>query len=137
MTPPISPPMKPFSLLVPVTVLTLMLATACSSYRVPDDTKVNFVPLDKGVAQSVRLVGTQTQKTSDGRLEVAARLQNLLNRRIEVQVECVFQNAEGFPTGDSTGFQTLILTENATETVRFTSMNDQAKRFVIRVRQAR
>jgi len=129
--------MKPFSLLVPVTVLTLMLATACSSYRVPDDTKVNFVPLDKGVAQSVRLVGTQTQKTSDGRLEVAARLQNLLNRRIEVQVECVFQNAEGFPTGDSTGFQTLILTENATETVRFTSMNDQAKRFVIRVRQAR
>jgi hypothetical protein len=129
--------MKRSLFLACVTAAVLGLAAACSTYKVPDDSKVNFVPLDKGVAESVRLVGTETRTTSDGRLEVAARLQNLLNRRIEVQVECVFQNAQGFPTGDSTGFQTLILTENATETVRFTSLNDQAKRFVIRVRQAR
>jgi hypothetical protein len=31
----------------------------------------------------------------------------------------------------------LILTENATEQVRFVSMNNQARKFTIRVRQAR
>lgn len=129
--------MKRPSLLVLVAALAAGLATACSSFKVPDETKVNFVPLDAGVAQSVRLVGSQTRTTSDGRLEVIARLQNLENRRIEVQVDCVFHNEQGFPTNDETSFQTLILTENAIETVRFTSLNNEAKRFAIRVRQAR
>ena len=39
--------------------------------------------------------------------------------------------------GDETPFQTVILTENSTEQVKFTSMNDKAKRYTIRVRQAR
>jgi hypothetical protein len=32
---------------------------------------------------------------------------------------------------------TVILTENATEDVKFASMNNRAKRYTIRVRQAR
>ena len=129
--------MKGPSILNLMAALAVGLATACSTYKVPDETKVNFVPLDSGVAQSVRLAGAQTRTTSDGRLEVTARLQNLENRRIEVQVDCVFQNEQGFPTNDETSFQTLILTENAVETVRFTSLNNEAKKFAIRVRQAR
>ncbi len=38
---------------------------------------------------------------------------------------------------DSTPFQTLILTENAQEGVSFQSMNSQAKKYTLRVREAR
>jgi hypothetical protein len=40
-------------------------------------------------------------------------------------------------TGDETPFQTVMLTENATEQIRFVSMNNLAKKFTVRVRQAR
>jgi hypothetical protein len=43
----------------------------------------------------------------------------------------------GVSTGDETPFQTVILTESATEQVKFTSMNNKAARYTIRVRQAR
>jgi len=37
---------------------------------------------------------------------------------------------------EETPFQTVILTENATEQVRFVSLNDKAKKFTVRVREA-
>jgi hypothetical protein len=49
----------------------------------------------------------------------------------------VFKDLNGFTMGDETPFQTLILTENATEDIKFTSINNQAKRYTIRVREAR
>ncbi len=73
----------------------------------------------------------------DGRLEVIAELRNLENRRIEVQANCVFKDQNGFSTGDETPFMMVILTEGATEDVTFDSMNNLAKKYTIRVRQAR
>ena len=73
----------------------------------------------------------------DGRLEVTANIRNRESRRIQVQVGCVFKDDQGFPTGDETLFQTLILTENAQEGVKFDSMNNLARKYTIRVRQAR
>ena len=81
--------------------------------------------------------GLQEGASADGRLEVTAQIRNRENRRIEVQVNCVFKDANGYTTGDETPFQTLILTENATEQVKFTAMNTLAKKYTIRVRQAR
>jgi len=49
----------------------------------------------------------------------------------------VFKNDDGSTTGDETPWQTLILGENTTEAVTFTSMNNQARKYTIRVRQAR
>ena len=45
--------------------------------------------------------------------------------------------ADGVATGDEAPFQTVILTENATEQVKFTSANALAKKYTVRVRQAR
>jgi predicted transcriptional regulator len=73
----------------------------------------------------------------DGRLEVVVQLRNREGRRIEVQANCVFKDVNGISTDDDTPFQTVILTENATEQVKFTSSNDKAKRYTVRVRQAR
>jgi uncharacterized protein YcfL len=96
------------------------------------------VLLDPGVQHSVTVAGQPFARTlEDGRLEVVVQLRNRENRRIEVQANCVFKDVNGISTGDETPFQTVILTENATEAVRFVSMNDKAKRYTVRVRQAR
>lgn len=96
-----------------------------------------FVLLDKPTQYSVTCTGLQERNLPDGRLEVVANVKNRENRRIQVQINCVFKDEQGFTAGDETPFQTLVLAENSTEAVRFTAMNAQAKRYTIRVRQAR
>jgi uncharacterized protein (DUF2141 family) len=96
-----------------------------------------FVLLDKAAQNSVTCTGLQERMLGDGRLEVVANVKNREKRRIQVQASCVFKDEQGFATGDETPFQTLILTENATEAVHFTAMNPLAKKYTIRVRQAR
>jgi len=129
--------------------LAAALATGCSSThdkgpylpQTPQtpalENKVPLVLLDPGVQYSVTCSGLQEQTLPDGRLQVNAQVRNRENRRLEVQINCVFKDQNGFATGDETPFQTLILTENAQEDVAFTSMNDKAKKYTIRVRQAR
>jgi hypothetical protein len=101
------------------------------------ETREPVVLLDPGVQYSVTCSGIQEQILSDGRLEVVAHLRNRENRRIEVQANCVFKDQNGFLTGDETPFVMVILTENGTEDARFVSMNTLAKKYTIRVRQAR
>ena len=95
------------------------------------------VLLDPGVQYSVTCVSLQEKTLPDGRLEVIAHLRNRENRRIEVQANCVFKDQNGFSTDDESPFAMVILTENATEDARFVSMNNLAKKYTIRVRQAR
>ena len=95
-----------------------------------------FVLLDAGAQRSITSPGIQTRTLPDGRLEVNANIRNRENRRLEVQVNCVFKDAQGFET-DQTPWYTFIIDENATETKQFVSANNQAKNFTIRVREAR
>lgn len=95
-----------------------------------------LILLDPGVRHSVTMATFAQRTLEDGRLEVVVGLRNRENRRLEVQANCVFKDAAGVAT-DETPFQTVILTENATEQVKFVSMNALAKRFTVRVRQAR
>ena len=67
---------------------------------------------------------------------MVANLRNRENRRIEVQVNCVFKDEQNFPV-DETPFRILMLTENATEGITFVSMNNKAKNYTVRVRQSR
>ena len=101
------------------------------------ETREPVVLLDPGVQYSVTCSGLQERTLPDGRLEVVAHLRNRENRRIEVQANCVFKDQNGFTTSDETPFVMVILTENATEDVKFVSMNNLAKKYTIRVRQAR
>jgi hypothetical protein len=101
------------------------------------ENEAKFVTLDYRVQRSVTCSGLQERALEDGRLEVAANVRNRLERRIQVQIQCVFKDAQGFGTGDETPWQDLILTETGQETVRFQSFNDKAKGYTIRVREAR
>jgi uncharacterized protein YcfL len=125
----------------------LALLSGCATQTGPfpplDTTKFTlentdrFVLLDQPTQNSVTCTGLQEVPLTDGRLEVVANVKNRENRRIQVQINCVFKDAQGFSTGDETPWQTLILSEYATEAVRFTAMNAQAKKYTVRVRQAR
>lgn len=96
-----------------------------------------FVLMDQAVQHSVTSTGIQRGTTEDGRLELVANIKNRESRRIQVQVSCVFKDAQGFSTGDETPWETLILGGNETKAVSFTAMNANAERFTVRVRQAR
>jgi len=123
------------------------LLTACAThdtgaYR-PVNTTVNnledsaqFVLFDQGAQNSVTCDGLQQQRLPDGRLQVAANVRNRDNRRIQVQINCVFKDGQGFVVED-TPFKNIFLDENAQEGVQFVSMNDKAQRYTIRVREAR
>lgn len=136
--------------LIAIVPVLALFAAGCSSTHdsgpyLPEQSKTPayestepVVLLDPGVRYSVTSTGQPlAQILPDGRLEVTVQLRNRENRRIEVQANCIFKDVNGISTGDETPFQTVILTENATEHVKFTAMNDKAKRYTIRVRQAR
>lgn len=100
------------------------------------ENRAKFVLLDKAAQRSITSSGIQERVHEDGRLEVVANVRNRENRRVEVQINCEFKDGQGFVI-DDTPFQTLILSENEQKSVRFISMNDKARLYTIRVRQAR
>jgi len=108
-----------------------------NSDRYDLENRSKFVLLDHSIQRAVTCSGLFEKFTDDGRLEITANVRNRVSRRLNVQINCVFKDAQGAPTGDETPFQTLILTENAQEGVKFTSMNNLAKGYTIRVREAR
>ncbi len=129
-------------------VAAALVVAGCSTYDkgpyIPEQSKTpayenteRFVLLDPGVKYSITCTGINERTLDDGRLEVTAQIRNRENRRLEVQANCVFKDGNMIATGDETPFQTVILTENATESVNFTSANGAAKKYTIRVRQAR
>ena len=127
--------------------LTAALLAGCQtppgSYEPLDTTKYTientnkFEPLDQGTQVSIACTGLQERILPDGRLEVVANVKNRENRRRQVQLDCVFKNEQGFSTGDETPFRNLTLAENSTEAVKFTSMNNLARKYTIRVREPR
>src|ERR1039457_4838600 len=96
-----------------------------------------IVLMDPGAQHSITCSGIQEQTLPDGRLEVIAHLRNRENRRMEGQANCVFKDGNAFSTGDKTPFVMVILMENGTEDVKFVSANNLARKYTIRVRQAR
>ena len=136
---------KPVTLVT--TVFALLLYAGCATTSDPvatqDSTKFTleqsdrFVLMDKPVQNSVTCTGLQDRPLADGRMEVVANVKNRENQRLQLQVNCVFKDDQGLPIGDETPWQTLLLSENSTEAVRFSAYSTQARKYTVRVRQAR
>ena len=110
--------------------------TPVNTDKFNQESTAKFVCLDAQVQTSVTCASLQESQTAEGRLRVKVNVRNRENRRLEVQINCVFKDAQGF-TEEETPFQTLILTENEIRGVEFTAMNEKAKNYTVRVRQAR
>lgn len=137
--------MKKIALSVIVCAAIATLLTGCGGgASLPQNTRkydfenqTNFVLTDVHVQRSITSSGIQQRVLEDGRLELVVNVRNRESRRIEVQIQCVFKDEQGFSSGDETPWQTLILTENTQEAVQFVSMNPKARKYTVRVRQAR
>ncbi|HWZ94818.1 MAG TPA: YcfL family protein [Opitutaceae bacterium] len=133
-----------FSILATSAVLVFLAGCSTPGPYAPQDTTKytlentgQFALLDEPTQTSITCTGIEPRTLADGRLDLVALVKNREDRRIQVQVQCVFKDEHGFSTGDETPWETLILAENSTEAVHFTAMNTQAKNFTVRVRQAR
>lgn len=135
---------KPIAALIAASGLSLL--AGCSTpgpYEPKDTTKYTlentekFVLLDQPTQHSITCTGLQEHPLQDGRVEIVANVKNREKYRVQVQIQCVFKDDLNVSTGDDTPWQTLILTEYSTEAVKFISSNALAKKYTIRVRQAR
>jgi hypothetical protein len=125
-----------------VALFTGCLTTEQGAY-LPVNTTVNnvenaagFVLLSRAAQNSLTCPGIQETRLPDGRLQIEAQVRNRENRRIQVQIDCVFKDAQGF-TVEETPFINLFLDENAQESARFVSANDKPVRYTVRIREAR
>jgi hypothetical protein len=126
----------------------LLWGAGCASTHdqgpyLPVNTKINdlesvanVVLLDRAVQYSVACPSIQETRLPDGRLQVIANLRNRESRRIQVQTDCEFKDAQGFSV-DKSPFVNVFLDENAQTAVRFESMTAKAVRYTVHVRQAR
>tara|TARA_A100001037_G_scaffold303687_1_gene338349 strand:- start:1311 stop:1691 length:381 start_codon:yes stop_codon:yes gene_type:complete len=96
-----------------------------------------FRALGSLAASAVRCSAVKETRLADGRLEVRANLHNRRAKRIQVQVGCVFKDAEGFSTGDETANRIVTLDEYGEQTVTFTSLNTKAADYTVQVRLLR
>jgi uncharacterized protein YcfL len=141
--------LSPLSVRPVLSALALLALAGCATqpgagpYAAPDTTKYTventekFVLLDAPTLEAVTCTGLQERLLPDSRLDIVANVKNREGRRIEVQIQCVFKNEQGLSVGDETPWQTLVLADYSTEAVHFTALNPLAKRYTIRVRQAR
>ncbi len=123
-----------------ITILTLVVGCATgggSANGATSKANIKFQALGGLAANAVTCSALKETLQPDGRLEVRANVHNRLAKRIQVQVNCVFKDAEGFSTGDETPFQSLILDERGQKTVTFTSLNKKAKDYTVQVRLQR
>lgn len=111
--------------------------SAQDSTRYAVENTESFDLLDKTTQSAITCTGLQPRTLADGRLEIVANVKNREASPVAVQINCVFQDAQGISTNDDTPLQTLTLAANTTEAVRFTATNTLARKYTIRVRQAR
>ncbi|MDD2710378.1 MAG: DUF1425 domain-containing protein [Verrucomicrobiae bacterium] len=95
------------------------------------------VILDRELVPMVAVEGQEAEKTGRGYLVAKGNIRNRTNQDFQVQVQAVFRDARGFCIGDTSAWETLVLTANETRSLRIVSMSKKAERFTIRVRMSR
>jgi hypothetical protein len=96
-----------------------------------------FVPLDAASQTWVTCTGLFPRRLGDGRLEVVADVKNRVRSNVVVQVQCVFQDDQGFTTNEGVPWRTVYLPVDSTEAVRFVALDARATNYSIRVREVR
>ncbi len=127
-----------------ITILMILFA-ACASRGpyVPkseapsiEDT-YHAVLLDKSLKKRIAIDHIGCQKTLNDRLEVFANIRNRKKGDIQVQVQTIFKDMNGFSIGEDSAWHTIFLTSNETETYRIVSRSQTAKDYTIRIREVR
>jgi hypothetical protein len=93
-----------------------------------------FIALDSATEAAVSCTGLQERSLPDRRLEVVANLRNSGEGAARIQVQCMFLDEQGLPTGASAPWKAVTIASGATEVMRFTAPSTDATKYSIRVR---
>lgn len=96
----------------------------------------SFVYLSKGMNKRLLLADQMVSATEDGRLVVKAKLFNKLSENLRVQFQTIFKDKDGYPTGDETNWELVVIPHNAYYYYEVTAMNTRAQKYVTRCRYA-
>ncbi len=96
-----------------------------------------FVPLDSASQSWVTCTGLQEWKLGDGRMVVVADVKNRIKAPVAVQVQCVFEDGQGFATDGMVPWRMISLPVDSTEAVRFVALDARATKYSIHVRELR
>ncbi len=95
-----------------------------------------FVYLSKGMNKRLLLADQLVSTTEDGRLIVKAKLFNKLAENLRAQFQTIFKDKDGYPTGDETNWELVIIPRNAYYYYEAKAMNTKAQKYVTRCRYA-
>ncbi|MFA6357282.1 MAG: hypothetical protein WCY09_01240 [Candidatus Omnitrophota bacterium] len=95
-----------------------------------------FVYLNKNLNKQLMLVDQAVSSTEDGRLIVKAKLFNKLPEDLRVQIQTVFKDKDGYPSGDETNWELIIVPHDAYYYYEAKAMNTRGQSHVSRCRYA-
>lgn len=95
-----------------------------------------FALLEHTGEHAISCTGLMEVPLADGRMEIVANIKNRENQKLAVQASCVFRDATGLPV-EETAWQSVVLPENATVSVRFAANKATVKNYTVRIRDAR
>lgn len=95
-----------------------------------------FVYLSKGLNKQLLLADQAVSATEDGRLVVKAKLFNKLGEDLRVQIQTIFKDKDGYPTGDETNWELILIPHNAYYYYEAKAMNTKGQKYVSRCRYA-
>lgn len=95
-----------------------------------------FVYLSKGLNKQLLLADQAVASTEDARLVAKAKLFNKLPEDLRVQIQTIFKDKDGYPTGDETNWELIVIPHNAYYYYEAKAMNTKAKGYVSRCRYA-
>lgn len=96
-----------------------------------------FALIDGAEQHAISCTGLMELPLADGRLEIVANLKNRESQPLKIEASCAFQNAAGDLVLEDSPWQAVTLPENATVSVHFTATTTAAKKYTVRVRDAR
>ena len=95
-----------------------------------------FVYLSKGLNKQFLLADQLVSATDDGRLIVKAKLLNKRSENLRIQFQTIFKDKDGYPTGDETNWELVVVPHNAYYYYQAQAMNSKAQKYVTRCRYA-
>jgi len=85
----------------------------------------------------VVILGERADFTEDGRLKVLCEIRNMKKGLLRIQIQTVFKDAGDFSIEQDTPWELVLIPSFGTYTYTTTALNIKAKKYTIRIREAK
>ncbi|MDP8212243.1 MAG: hypothetical protein P9X22_02995 [Candidatus Zapsychrus exili] len=102
----------------------------------------NVVILDKRLSNQfatkrIAIMGEKSELTQDNRLKVFCEIRNMKNDTLKLQVQTAFKDEGNFSVEQDTNWELILIPGFSTFTYITTALNEKAKKYTIRIKEAK